>query len=390
MKANPGGQIDLKAVVGRDRLIQLLWETVEQQSVVITAERRIGKTTVIKKMVSEPALGWLPVFQDLERYHSAAEFAMAIYKEIHQFLNNKGRATRRAKEFFTAMGGIEVSGLFKLPEKSGAHWKDVITRSIEDLIHENDAAGTKLLFLWDEMPFMLANIRDGEGEKTAMEVLDLLRALRQTHDSLRMVITGSIGLHHVLTSLKDKNYGNAPVNDMAAIDVPPLDEKDAKDLASQLIEGENLTSSDKAVATVVIAKEADCFPFYIHHIVKALKIGDLSADSEQITQVVASQLVDANDPWELLHYRERIPIYYGEDQKAVRLILDAMAEERKTASVGELLATLKATSEFDDRDHLLRLLSLMERDHYLKRDQDGFYHFRFPLIRRWWKINRGL
>ena len=163
MKANPGGQIDLKAVVGRDRLIQLLWETVEQQSVVITAERRIGKTTVIKKMVSEPALGWLPVFQDLERYHSAAEFAMAIYKEIHQFLNNKGRATRRAKEFFTAMGGIEVSGLFKLPEKSGAHWKDVITRSIEDLIHENDAAGTKLLFLWDEMPFMLANIRDGEG-----------------------------------------------------------------------------------------------------------------------------------------------------------------------------------------------------------------------------------
>ena len=57
MKANPGGQIDFKAVIGRERLIQVLWETVEQQSLVITAERRIGKTTVIKKMRHEPVAG---------------------------------------------------------------------------------------------------------------------------------------------------------------------------------------------------------------------------------------------------------------------------------------------------------------------------------------------
>ena len=186
MKANPGGQIDIKAVVGREPLIKILWETVEQQSLVITAERRIGKTTIIKKMRDEPATGWAPVFQDLERCHSAAEFAMAVYKEIHQFLSTKGRFARRAKEWFTAMGGTEVGGLFKLPETAGPHWKDVLIRSVEDLIHENDATGAKLLFLWDEMPFMLANIRDREGEQTAMEVLDLLRALRQTHSGLRM------------------------------------------------------------------------------------------------------------------------------------------------------------------------------------------------------------
>jgi len=57
---------------------------------------------------------------------------------------------------------------------------------------------------------MLASIRDRQNEKTAMEVLDFLRALRQTHSGLRMVITGSIGLHHVLSSLRDKNYGNSP------------------------------------------------------------------------------------------------------------------------------------------------------------------------------------
>lgn len=390
MKANPGGQIDLTAVIGRDRLIEILWETVESQSLVITAERRIGKTTVIKKMKHEPVAGWVPVFQDLERCHSAAEFAMVVYKEIHQFLSHKGKATRRAKEWFAAIGGTEVGGLFKLPEKAGAHWKDVLTRSVEDLIHENDTASTKLLFLWDEMPFMLANIRDREGEQTAMEVLDLLRALRQTHCGLRMVITGSIGLHHVLSSLKDKNYGNAPVNDMAAIDVPPLDEAAAIKLATLLIEGEALTSPDKGAAAAATAREADCFPFYIHHIVRALKIRGLTATPENVARVVASQLVDANDPWELLHYRERIPIYYHDDQKVVFLILDQLASQPTSASVSDLLAMIKGASDFDNRERLLRILSLMERDHYLKRDEDGRYCFRFPLIRRWWKINRGL
>jgi hypothetical protein len=390
VKANPGGQIDIKSVVGRERLIEVLWETVEQQSLVITAERRIGKTTVIKKMSKEPRIGWVPVFQDLERCHTAAEFAMAVYKEIHQFLSQQGQVARRAKELFKVLGGTEIGGVFKLPEKAVAPWKDVLTRAVEDLIHENDASGTKLLFLWDEMPFMLANLRDREGEQTAMEVLDLLRALRQTHGALRMVITGSIGLHHVLSSLREKNYGNSPVNDMAAIDVPPLSEADAALLATQLIEGEFLKSPNIDVAATVVAHEADCFPFYIHHVVKALKIRGLDATPENIERVVASQLVDANDPWELLHYRERIPLYYRNDKTAVLLILDELAVRADAAPVGEMLARLKGASTFDDRERLLHLLSLMERDHYLKRDEDGRYRFRFPLIRRWWTINRGL
>jgi hypothetical protein len=390
MKANPGGQIDLKSVIGRCQVLGLIWDTLEQQSIVMTAERRIGKTTVIKKLKAEPAPNWVPVFQDLERCHTAAEFAMVVYKEVHQFLSSKGQAARRAKEWLAALGGVEIGGLVTLPDKTDASWKDVLTRSIEDLVHENDSSGSRLLFLWDELPFMLANIRDREGESIAMEVLDTLRALRQTHPALRMIITGSIGLHHVLTSLKDKNYANSPVNDMARIEVAPLELPDAEELAVKLIEGEGLVSGDKAGAAAVIATEADCFPFYIHHIVRALRVKGLAAEPQTISDVVAAQLIDPNDPWELLHYRERIPIYYGADARAVIAILDELAATRASASINELLSMLKAGSDFDDRERLLRLLSLMERDHYLLRHGDGTFGFRFPLIRRWWKINRGL
>lgn len=389
MKANPGGQIDTKAVVGRDQLVGTIWETLAQQSVVITAERRIGKTTVIKVMAEAPAAGWIPVYQDLERCHTAPQFAEVVYRDVHRFLTSRGKAARRAIECMKALGGIEIGGILKLPEGKASSWKDVLTRTIEDLIQEHEASDTRLLFLWDEVPFMLANIRDREGEEAAMEVLDLLRALRQTHGSLRMVITGSIGLHHVLSSLKEKNYSNSPVNDMMAIDVPPLDEGDAVRLALLLIEGERLNAQDPGSTAKSVAREADAFPFYIHHIVKALKMRGFDANPDSVCEVVSSQLVDANDPWELLHYRERIPIYYGKDEKTVLLLLDELALSG-TRSVNELLRMLSAASEFDDRERLLRLLSLMERDHYLKRDREGSYHFRFPLIRRWWNINRGL
>ena len=389
MKANPGGQIDLKSVIGRDRLIQSIWEIVQQQSLVMTAERRIGKTTVMKKMAAEPAMGWLPVYQDLENCHSAADFAMAVYKQVHHFLSGKSKFTRRSIEFLKALGGTEIGGVFKLPEQAASHWKDVLTKAIEDLMHENDE-GTKLLFLWDEMPFMLMNIRNGEGEQTAMQVLDHLRWLRQTHGGLRMIITGSIGLHHVLTSLKEKSYANSPVNDMATVDVPPLAEKDAAGLASLLIVGETLESPDAAVAATAIAREADCFAFYIHHIARGLKLLEWAANPENVARVVATHLMDANDPWQLIHYRERISTYYPNDQKEVLLILDELAAEKDNASVTDLLAMLKSMSQFDDRERLLRLLTLMERDHYLKRDEAGTYGFRFPLIRRWWKLNRGL
>lgn len=389
MKANPGGQIDLKSVVGRDHLIQQIWEIVEQQSLVITAERRIGKTTVMKKMAAEPHRGWMPVYQDLENCHTAVDFAMSVYKEVHLFLGDKGKLTRRSKEFLEKLGGIEISGIIKLPERSAASWKDLLTRAIEDLIHENDE-GTKLLFLWDEMPFMLMNIRNGEGEQTAMQVLDHLRWLRQTHSDLRMIITGSIGLHHVLTSLKEKNYANSPVNDMLAVDVPPLAEGDAAHLADLLILGEALKSPDRGMAAAAIAREADCFAFYVHHIVRGLKMQGWDASPESVAKVVTQHLLDANDPWQLIHYRERISTYYPNDQKAVTLVLDQLASQEEAAAVNVLLSMLKAAMPFDDRDSLIRLLSLMERDHYLKRDEAGHYHFRFPLIRRWWKMNRGL
>jgi len=66
MKANPGGELALDEVIGRDDLIRRLWDTLAQQSVVLIAERRMGKTSVIKKMAAECPDERVTLYRDVE------------------------------------------------------------------------------------------------------------------------------------------------------------------------------------------------------------------------------------------------------------------------------------------------------------------------------------
>jgi hypothetical protein len=385
IKSNPGGPIPVNAIVGRDALVANVWDILEQQSIILTAERRIGKTQVLRKMEAMAPDNWATVFTDLEKVHTAADFARDVYQHVSRHLSLGKRSTNLARKFLQDLGGTSVGSMITLPEAS---WKPFLIHCITDLVSEQ--RDHRLVFCWDEMPYMLDNIRQREGEAVAMEVLDVLRSLRQEHPNFRMVLTGSIGLHHVLTSLKELGYRNAPVNDMHSIEVPPLDDEHARELAAALIQGEKLPSPDLHEAAAAIATAADCVPFYIHHIVRRLKLTGSQASPEDIQQAVTDQMHDANDPWELAHYRDRICAYYPADTQVVIAILDAVATASQPIAVDDVLQQVSSQVEgFNDREHLLALLRLMDRDHYLLRDPAG-YRMRFPLIARWWRLDRDL
>lgn len=396
MKANPGGQIDLSEIVGRDEVIDHIWDTIAQQSIRINAERRIGKTTIIKKLCAEPRNGWVTIFQDLEKCHTAMDFAFAVYLEVERLLSTRQRTARRAQDLLKTIGGTEIGGVLKLPSFVGeTPWKDLLSKAVEDLVEEREKHNERSLFLWDEVPYMLKSIGDREGEPVAMEVLDTLRALRQDlgDKGLRMILTGSIGFHHVIQSLKRQGYANSPLNDAFLLEVQPLDLISARELVEKLLAGENIPVEHPEAVIDAIAQASDCFPFYIHHIVKALKLSGKKATVDAIEQILMHQLLDANDPWELNHYRTRLPIYYGADDEAVVLgILDGVAARSEPVSFGELLNELKGMGILSERDRerLLKLLKFVEQDHYLSRNIEGHYQFRFPLLKRWWILSRGL
>ena len=394
MKANPGGAVSPENVMGRDHLIDRLWATLKHQSLVLVAERRMGKTCIIKKMEAQPPNGITIQVRDVGGVSSPIEFVERVAEDVEKHLKLFQKTATKAKEFWASLGGTQILGV-KLPTTAAPHWKALLERILGDLAQHGDR---QTILCWDELPWMLQKIARLEGETVVMDLLDTLRGLRQTHTNLRMIYTGSIGLHHVVTALREEGYVNSPVNDMRTVEVPPLDDGHAEALAKALIQGEGLTSGTLDETAAIIAKRVDAIPFYIHHVVAAMADRGQAATPEIAETIVAEALANAQD-WDLEHFRSRLGAYYGERAEVVRALLDQLAEteplildelhERLKINLSRLGTNAQRMVE-GDREALRTLLKLMQRDHYLHQDQDGGYRFRFSLIRRWWRLDQGL
>ncbi|MFB2837493.1 AAA family ATPase [Floridanema evergladense] len=386
MRANPGGEIAPSEVFGRDKLIQRLWRILERQSLVLSAERRMGKTSILKKMRAEAPADKLPVYRDLEKVRSPLEFAQTIFDDVENYLSGSQRTAQKARQWLKNLTGFEIGGLVKFPDNVADQWKALLTKTIEDLVENQQ--DRKVIFLWDEMPLMLDNIKKKEGENAAMEVLDTLRSLRQTHSELRMVYTGSIGLHNVLTALKRAGYINRPTNDMKTVDVPPLSADDADELARRLLEGEGIQTEEPQLTSQAIANSVDGIPYFIHHIVDHLVAEDLEANPAIVDEIVNSYLIDPQDPWDLRYYRERINNYYTDEEKQLVLtLLDILAVTDQPLPFDELFNRLESQLVNADREKTRDVLTLIQQDHYIYLQPNGYY-FRFSVIQRWWKKQR--
>jgi hypothetical protein len=223
-----------------------------------------------------------------------------------------------------------------------------------------------------------------------MEVLDVLRSLRQssaTGRGFRMVLCGSIGLHHVVGALKQQGYQNQPVNDMLLVEVPPLDLPVATELATRLLAGEGLTGDPNAPG--IIAELTGGFPYYIHWVVSELRMAGSTASRAEIDLVVNKLLTAPHDPCNFRHFKERLDGYYPKEAKVVLALLDHAAQSTQPLSQAELINVAKTAGATED-NRVRELLRLLAVDHYLNRDTDGRYTFRHALLRRWWVIEQGL
>lgn len=381
MKVNRGGQLAPNEVVGRDRLIAELWRELDQTSVVLTAERRMGKTCVVKKMHSQSP-GVLTFFQDLERVHAALEFVEEVLGEVRGHLSKGERVLRRFQDLFRALGGMEVGGVLTLPEGAEKQWKSLLVSVIDDLMEQHPG---QVVFFWDEFPQMLHNLAK-DAPEDAMEILDTLRSLRQHHDRLRMLLTGSIGLHTVLASLQRQGYRNAPKNDMVSVTLPPLDPADAVALARDLLAGEAVRAEDPDTVAGEVAEEVGNIPFYIHQVVGGMR--GRAVQSGTARTIVEEGLRAPHDPWELRHYRTRLDHdYEPEDRTYALAILDALCLSETPLRFPELMARVKVQPGITSDEKARDVLDFLQQDHYVVRSADG-YAFRTTLIARWWRSFR--
>ena len=368
-----GGIPDLRDLIGRDELAAgVAADLARGQGVLLTGDRRVGKTSVARLVEARLREAGHRVVQVSAERVSFADFVEALAAELAKGLGNavtkelaNWRATLKAGPFFEAERGQS-------------------TRSLDELLALAAAAGRerRVVLIIDEVP-VLALRMEQQAKGSGAALLDTLRRIRQTHsDGLAMLLLGSIGFHHVVRSAPGS------INDVEKQPVGPVSPADGAYLARCLMAGERVDCTDAADVAVAIHEAAEGIPYYIQHLVKAARDRQRTAGITTVetpAQLVDEALRHEDDPWHLRHYRDRVPEYYPGREELGYAVLDAFAASPQPLGIDEVLRLLASTSDLaaPPRRALVELVELLEQDHYLRR-VDAASVFRSELVRRAW------
>lgn len=389
LRINPGGTLTPAEVVGRGSFIAGAWRAIERQSLLITAERRMGKTSVLLKLEAEPPPRTLVVRRSLQGITSPDEFTRFLVADVEKACPGLLRTSlgeRLTRAGIKSIGSSPLTVEFSPPNRRS--WKDITTETFATLDLDVDE---RVVLLWDELPQMIADIRDHHGHLVAREMLDVLRAVRESHATVRMVLSGSLGIHHVVADLRSKGGMWVPTHDMRSVDLPALGERDAQYLARELLRNEGIACDDLDEVAATIAIEVDRIPYYVHQsalfLQTAQRQGDCGVvDAATVRHIVAEAIDDPLDRWELGHYVARTPIYYGADAPVVNKILDIVALAPAPLSATAIGDQLAAFARPPSPERLHELLDLLRKDYYLGQSPD--YAFLRSVVRRAWIAKR--
>src|SRR5260221_13005356 len=102
MEINPGGRLGLNEIVGRDDDIRRYWDVLKRQGLILSGERRIGKSHIVWKMDGEGQDGFITLYQDLEGINTTIELIRSIYAAVGSRLTALTKAKAKLVDLWGA------------------------------------------------------------------------------------------------------------------------------------------------------------------------------------------------------------------------------------------------------------------------------------------------
>ncbi|RDB03490.1 hypothetical protein [Runella aurantiaca] len=398
------GTIPPDKVVGRLTEIEELYKLTESQSVVLSEIRRMGKTLFLQKFA------YVTVKEN--RLNKAIHFDLMQVVDVTELTDNLLDKLRSKENYGWLKVQLERCRLlynkfkpekidvklpqlpelsFKLPEFK-TEWKKALSACIEDLADRNHQENESLTLILDEMPYMLWQwILNGKAQD-AIELLSLLRSLRQSLQDkgrIRFVICGSVGLEVVLNHLRTEfRYTAEPFNDAAKYSLEAMNDSDAVFLSECLALSGFTFTENKEEAINAICQVTENLPFYINKLFAILQNSFDSKISRNTVYQAFDELltnVDQDSTFEQLD--TRISTYYPKQADIMFKVLNYLSKKGTITSEDEIKESLEA----DDKA-IQEVLRLLTKDQYLRRvieNETRSYRFKYKLIQQWWKLNKA-
>ncbi len=378
----------------REEILARLWEILKTDSVLLAAPRRVGKTSLMRKLYDEPMNGFKVLWLDGQNYRTPEDLAVELATKAGEMKKDPKRFFRRwVSGTVNRLEELEVWELrFKLREQLPQRWELVGEAIIQDLVND----GTKLLIVIDELAMLLHNMIHGKienGAGRAQELLDWLRHIRQEpylNAHVRQVLGGSIGLPHVASLIGSSHK----INDLRALEVGPFDRKTARRLATGLLASRNVTLSEQIMEAFLDQIET-FLPIFVQIMASAVAAEvhrrKQEATVELIQECYEQRAMGTEFRIVFEDYYERLARYYSpEDAQIAKIFLRELALLNKPLSKSHLLGTYqKELGDAADPQKFDLLLTWLHDDFYLVDNGDGQIAFKSRWIRDWWRRYHG-
>jgi uncharacterized protein len=361
-------------------------------SVLISAPRRVGKTSLMFYVKDKGMDGFSFLYLILESVNSENEYFKRILNHFldANFLNSFRRISKKSGNALKNLAGritqIGKDGI-TLDKESSLNYRDEFVK----LIKEIDLEGQKLVLLIDEFSQIVENIIEDEGKREAIHFLQSNRELRQDPEitgKLQFVIAGSIGLENIVSRLDSINL----INDLDILIVRPLDAGESIRLMEELT-GDMDFSLTKDDMAYILEKIQWYIPFYIQLAVREISdlchdgVCEAGSDKKRVTKKIIdaafARILELRNYFE--HWQTRLrKAFKKEEYTFAKELLNTISREENIGSdhMLNLAKKYKVSSKYMD------IVKALVYDGYINHNDDpGIYRFNSPLLRMWWRNN---
>jgi len=401
LKQAVGNVVSGEAFWDREKDMELLIERIDEgANILLVAQRRIGKTSVLAELHERLGDRYICLFVDLQAARSGPEAIADLSTVIHRhrslwektrevFANILETVTDRIEKVDAGEIGVTLrAGL------TGGNW-----RGKGDQIFKILANCEKpVVLMFDELPIMVNYMLKDENfkitperRKQTDEFLSWLRKNTIEHQGkVRTIVSGSIGLEPILRQARL----SATVNHLEPFELKAWDEDTAKGCIRELAKGYDMTL-EEGVPEEMVKMLVCCIPHHVQmffsHIYGACKRrGDMSCSVEQVAEVFEKEMLGVRGHAELTHYEERLEMVLGKEMftMALDMLTETAVEGCLTQEAIKGFQKEYASNALDAAEALKGILWVLEHDGYLEKSAAG-HKFVSGLLQRWWKTRHG-
>ena len=382
---SPGGAVAPKDIVGRDEEINLFWDVLEKQGIALFAERRFGKSSILRKMEAESKNGFITIYKPVEGISSPEHLAAGLLDRIKELdLIDEG-LFKNLENFYNKTTEVidEVKGV-KL-KKLEYSWQKQLNYLLSKLTEKHK--GKKIIIILDEFSIFLDEISNNE----ASVVIGFLRniAYLKEYENIRFVYCGSIGIDLVLDKIKEEGHNiGDPLNHMYKHEPQPFTNDNSKHFGKCLNLGCELNLSDKLIEQ--ICERANHIPYFIDVVFDKLSKSK-NASQHGADNAFEEILYDTKGKESIRHFYDRIEDFYPKKEISI-YILNFISKSANGASETEIANNVFSNSTASNRLEINKEIERLKNDGYLFRmdkNSERAYDFKYSLLKQWWKINKA-